>query len=260
MIVGHEAIVRRALAERPPVSLFLGPRSVGKETVAEHLLVEWGVDPGDTLRVEALNVFSARMLLHFASTAATHDRKAAIVHLHGAPSAAIHILLKTLEEAHESTDFILIAEEAPIATIMTRAVVYRFGLLTEAEVATILEGRNFRPEDALRYARASRGQVSEALAIANGREAKHVVMLAVKAFRELDAAALEEAAREWTDQHTALFATWCRESLTERPRIFSAEEVFPRGVLPLRILRALGTNTRPRLLLRGPVMAVLRSA
>jgi hypothetical protein len=258
VVIGHADIVARVEAEKPPVSLFLGPSSVGKWTVAEYLRGVWRVDEGDTLRIDHLNTATARMVVHFASHAPSRDRRLAIIQLTDAGAHALHILLKTLEEGLGSTDFILIAEESPLATIASRASVYRFGFLTEPEVAEVLTGRNFQPEDAAQYASMSGGQVSRALSVVNNRDVKQGVMQAVKAFREMDPIALESASKEWTDEHSTLLAQWCRESLTGRTRIFSTEEILDSRRIPFKVLQALNANVRPRLLLRSNLMSVLR--
>lgn len=259
-VIGHTSTVARVEVQRPAVSLFLGPSSVGKWTVAEYLRGVWRVEEADTLRIENLTMPSVRTVVDFAERAAAADRRLVVIRLDGAREDALNVLLKTLEEGHESTDFILIAEETPMATIATRSTIFRFGFLAEREVEEVLTDRNFRPEDAHRYATMSGGQVSRALDVVNKRDVRHGVMIAVRAFRDADPAVLESAAKEWSDDHTALLATWCRECLTGRARIFSEEELVTARRLPFLVLQALSANVRPRLLVRSSLMSVLREA
>lgn len=258
MVIGHTEVVSRVEAERPPVALFLGPSSVGKWTVAEYLRQVWRVDDGDTLRIIKLTVPAAQDAVKFASFAPSGDRRLIIIRLTHAAPHAMHILLKTLEEGHLGCDFILLSEETPLATVVSRASVYRFGYLEDSQVTDILVRRNFRPEDAERYATMAGGQVSRAISAINNKELHHGVMMVVKAFRELDPKGLDAASKEWTPEHTDLLAQWCRESLTGRHRIFSDEEVIDSRPVPFRILQALNANVRPRLLVRSNLMAVLR--
>lgn len=259
-VIGHTSAVARVEVQRPAVSLFLGPSSVGKWSVAEYLRGVWRVDEADTLRIERLSMGNVRSVVDFAQRAAAGDRRLVVIRLDGATEAPLNVLLKTLEEGHESTDFILISEDAPMATIATRATVFRFGFLADHEVEEVLIERNFRPEDAQRYASMSGGQVSRALDVVNKRDVRHGVMIAVRAFRDADPAVLESAAKEWTEDHTSLLATWCRECLTGRARIFSEEELVSGRRLPFLVLQALSTNVRPRLLVRSSLMSVLREA
>lgn len=257
-VVGHTNVIARIEAEKPPVSLFLGPSSVGKWTVAEYLRGVWRIDESDTLRIENLTVQAARDLVDFALYAGSAFRRLAIVRLDRASPGALNVLLKTLEEGHDGTDFILIADETPIATITTRAVSYRFGFLSPGNVADVLRARNFREDDAARYAEMSGGQVSRALSVVNSKDVLHTVRVAVRGLREMDPAVLESTAKEWSDEHTSLLAQWCRETLTGRPRIFSVEEFIESRRVPLRVLEALSENVRPRLLVRSSLMAVAR--
>lgn len=256
-VVGHGSVVSQIEAEMPRVALFLGPTSVGKWTVAEYLRGAWRVAEGDTLRIENLTADAARSVVDFALYSPVGSRRLVVIRLDGASAGALNILLKTLEDAAETTDFILVADEPPIATIVTRSAVYRFGFLADGEVQEVLQQRNFREDDAQRYARMSGGQVSRALAVVNGVDVLHTVRLAIRAFREMDPGVLETAAREWTENHSAMLAQWCRENLSGRPRIFSDEEFLPRSIV-LKVLTALNVNARPRLVVRSGLMAVAR--
>ena len=80
----------------------------------------------------------------------------------GAPAASF---LKTLEEPPESTVFILVAEELPpeMITIRSRCVVVTFDPLTDATIATWLEGHGIEPDRARRLAEGAAGDGQRAL-------------------------------------------------------------------------------------------------
>lgn len=258
-VVGHERITRVLALELPQVSLFVGPDSVGKWTAAEWLRREHAILDGDLLRIRRLTVDDARTLVRFASIAPVGARKLAIVRLDRATPASLHILLKSLEEAHESVRFILIAREKTLPTVVSRAEVFQFSLLTTEQVTTILLKKNFKPVEAKRYAELSGGHVSRALAMVEGMDAKITVLSAVRALRERDAVALDNHAGKWEDKHTELLAELCREVITGRWRVFSDAETEGMGrKLPLRILTALRQEIRPRLVVRYSLMSVLK--
>lgn len=213
-------------------------------------------------RVHKLTMPSARDLVQFARTAPVcPEGKLAIVQLDKATPAALHVLLKTLEELPAGIKVILISESMPLETVVSRVQVYRFGLLSDEAVANVLiEKRKIEPELAKTLAAASRGQVSRALAQLDDPDGKQVVLDALEAFREKNPYALDHLAPRWMEEHTELLAIWCRESITKRWSIFGAETEIPGQSTPLRILLALRPNIRPRLVVRSSLMSVLQGS
>ena len=64
---------------------------------------------------------------------------------------------------------------------------------------------------------------------------------------------------KWTDEHTELLVVWCTETITERWKLFKAEDAdLPGQKLPLRLLIALRADIRPRLVVRHSLLSVLR--
>lgn len=263
-IIGHRDVLSRIEVEKPPVSIFLGPESVGKWTAAEYLRGVWRVDEGDTLRVPNLTMDAARDVVQFSSVApSASPKRLVIIRIPSVSTPSGEVLLKTLEEGTETTDFILIAQTATavVPTLWSRATVYQFGFLTEEDVASVLLGRNFQDGEARRLAALAGGQIRRALSVVNSRDLKSVVLLVLKAFRELDTTALEAAASKWTDDHTSLLAQWCQESITGRWRVFLPEESGIQGrAVPLKILLALNSDVRPKLLVRSNLMLALKGA
>ena len=262
MIFGHKNLVEALEQNLPPVSLFLGPSSVGKRATAEHLAAHHGVAEIDMLRINHLSMDSARDVVSFASVQpSTHAGRLAIVQLDSAYPGALHVLLKTLEDTSGTTRFILIAQNRPLETIVSRSTVYWFGLLSDAELSDVLsEVRGFKKETAERLSLKAGGQVSRAFEFASGYEQKPVVLQAIRAFREHDPVLLERIADRWDDDATQLLSEWCTEQITGRWRIFQDVETEIQGRdLPLKILSALKLDIRPRLVVRFSLMSILRS-
>lgn len=260
-VVGHEQIRQRLTGRLPSAALFLGPASVGKWTLAEHLRAEHKILAGDVLRVRQLTAEAARTVVRFCHSAPMGKRRLALIRLDGADPRQLHMLLKTLEEAPASTHIILLAQELPLETISSRTEIHSFSLLSDAQVEDVLLQRKFKPGDAKRWAALAGGQVRNALDLSDGLDAKVTVLAAIRAIRERDANALDNLAGKWGDQHSLLLGSLCREAVTGRWRIFDPAEVEGMGRrLPLSILFALRADIRPRLVVRSSLMAILKGA
>lgn len=259
MIIGQEVV--GTMDPLPRVSLFQGPRSVGKWTTAEMLRRRLSVSDSDVLRIKKLLVGDAVTLSRFASLRPTEGSlRLAIVNMDGASAPAVNHLLKALEDSPESSYFILVSSGYVLDTIRSRAAVFPFHALSTNDVATILETKKkFSPIQARIWAERSGGSVWAALSSAEAVETKPVVLLVVKAFRELDIAALEKAADRWTDKHTTYLTQWCHEAITTQWRLFNDDESGIEGrAIPMKILIALRADVRPRLLIRANLMSALR--
>jgi replication-associated recombination protein RarA len=260
-VVGHAPLI--ALLERnalPQVSLFSGPKSVGKWTTAEHLRKHHSYSPGDVLRIHRLTAELAREAVTFSSSAAVRDKRLAIIEVDTATPTALTILLKTLEEPHD-TQFILVSAGKPIPTIVSRSQVYNFGFLGTEEVAQVLmEKRGFRQVDAMKYAQYGRGQVQKALDSIAATKDKNLVIAALLALRERDERALLALADRWDLAATALLITWCNEAITDRWTFFGPSDAagIDTTALPIHILTALKADIRPRLVVRSTLVGVLR--
>lgn len=262
LVIGHESILAELTsgAKAPRALLFVGPPSVGKWTLAEHVARKWGVPSLSILRISQLTTASARELSSLTNVAASSGR-VALVRLDGASPAALNVLLKALEEDSDTT-FVLISSEDPASTIRSRCTVYRFGYLTVDQVAEVLRRRNVSPGAALRVAQFSGGRVSKALEELRGEAEVNRVLVrsAVRAVKERDAKTLDVVATNWTDDHTQLLRNFCHEAITRRWSTFKETDVEGIGrKLPLKILSALGMDARPRLVVRAGLMEVLRN-
>jgi hypothetical protein len=264
-IYGHKKILdelKREGSEVPSVLLFSGPPSVGKWATAEHLRTFWRVSSADVLRIRTLTAESATNLVWFAQLAPQKSElKLVIVQIDKARPEALNTLLKVLESRLMYARIILVSESDPLTTISSRASQFEFSTLSTSEVESVLLDKKFNSTEAKVFSELSQGSVQRALEAFEGNDIKPLVLSLLKAFRERNAASLDRLADLWTDQHTELLATWCRESITQRWSIFSESETdLPGKALPLKILAALRPNIRPRLVVRSNLMSVLRGA
>ncbi len=263
MIRGHEHVVERFTTLVPHFPLlFVGPPSVGKWATAEAIKEGWGVSESDVLRIKRLTVAEAREAVQFAYMAPmAGPLRLVIARLHPGTEENQNILLKAVEEAPHTTKFILIASgETPLPTVSSRCVTVPFRLLSTDDLAAILEDRGFKPGQARVWAERGEGQVKRALAYREVSDAKPMVATVVKAFREKDPGTLEKVADGWTDAHTDLLTIWCNEAISRHWTVFSEEEASTRGrAIPMKILVALRTDVRPKLVVKSVLADLLRS-
>lgn len=258
---GHSAILNSVREADARLNIFIGPESVGKKTMALYFRTEWGVLDTDLLLVNRLTADNSRMIERFAYMAPTGHRRLVVARTLGASAIAYNVLLKTLEEAPESTRFFLIGHGDPIpTTILSRGHVYTFPPLDEESLASVLQHvKKFSHENAVERAAVARGQIKTALLLPEIKERKDPVLRVLEAFRTKDISILEEIAGKWTDEHTELLATWCQESITKQWRLFSEQESeIPGTRIPLKILIALRPEIKPRLVVRSSLITVLQ--
>lgn len=257
---GHERIVQALEKRLPLVSLFLGPDSVGKWELAEHLIRFWKFDQSDVLRVNRLTQDNARAIVGFSQTKAKGDARLVIVKLdHKATKGAQNTLLKALEAPY-ATHFILVGQELPLPTIRSRAEIFEFGLLTEEEVALVLtERRRYSREKAELLASYSGGQIKAALEYTRVQEDKLTVLKALDAINRKDLTGLESLSASWQQEHTDLLVRWCYEALTKKWKYFiSDDSSIANTKIPLRILLSLQEDLRPRLVIRSALASVIQ--
>ena len=256
-MIGHSEI-REALEKNlPRVTLLLGPKSIGKWTLAEHLRKHHEFTGLDVARVYKLTADRAREITEFSTRAGVGTRKLAIIQLDDATERAQNILLKSLEDSEAY--FILVSSIEPLPTIVSRAALYRMGLLSDEEVARVIRFRaKLNDAEAERLAHIGHGSVARALAVLDGKTNKGVVVRALAAVHDHDAAALEELAPKWDDNSTELLRTWATEAITGRWSVFLAEESQFQGVsFPVRLLAALRHDVRPKLMVRAVLMSMI---
>lgn len=264
MISGHDRIVARIERDGlPSVSLFVGPKSVGKTNLANHLARDLTDDPQDVFRINRLTADLARNVSRFIHVAPHGTRhRVVIANIESAPLNNLNVLLKSLEDVPPlMSKVMLLATTPPPATIISRAeAVYTFSLLTDHEVQEALVMRGFGKTEAEIRAAESGGQMSTVYGHEETANLKKLVLIVARCFRERDNAALEALAPRWTEEHTALLVKLAHEATTKRWRIFDEAEVgLISGRVWLAILKALKTPVRPRLTIHAQLAGVLRS-
>lgn len=247
--------MREALEQRlPAVILLRGPASVGKWTLGEYLAQHHRVRPDDFRRLPRLTAEASRGLVDFARVAPMGRLKLVLARLDGASEQSLNALLKLLEEPPPTIVFILTTVRPTLDTISSRSSVYGMGLLEPAELCRILETQGMSAAAAARASELGRGQVAAALTAERQDASRAKVLSVLKAVKDKDRALLESAAVAWDDDCHALLNRWVIEAITGRWQAFTDAETYgltADGKLPRRILLALGSNARPRFVIRS---------
>lgn len=244
--IGHEAVREELERNLPPVTLLIGPRSTGKTTLAHHLVrhhkCRWSMDYGQLTAGLAREVVESSPIRRSALDVR-------IIDLDNSTEAAQNILLKVLEEPPAHCRFILIASSPPLPTIISRSQVHRMGLLTDAQVARVLQehcGVTSQHAAEMAAARA-RGQVAPAIASAEDKEADRVMSVVSAAIRaalqgDTGGAAMSLALRSWTEEHTVVLRRWATEAASGRWAVFTPG--LAPGLPPAAALRVLEALSR----------------
>ncbi len=257
MVYGHDAVVGYLEATLPPVSVFIGPTSVGKHTTAEHLRDYYGVHAADYRYFPSLDAEALRAIVTSAALMPTDEFMLTVIEMDGSRVTIRDGLLAVLESASESHRYILLTSERLSPTLMSRAQRYTFPLLSQEAMEEVLRLVLSNVANVERLARASGGQVYRAFIASKQSAQRAQVIEALQSFDGRDAALLEGAAREWSEDHTRLLETWCQEAITGRWRVFEEDDApFNDRKLAIRILIALRGGIRPRFVVRSRLMDI----
>jgi replication-associated recombination protein RarA len=257
-IIGHQHVRDRLRAEVPPVSFFVGPRSVGKWTTAEWVAEDL-LKADNILRVKHLNVDTARYVV---KALESRGKLAVIIFMGGASKEGQTALLPVLESLGPDAHVIMIADDLmEHVALMSRATIFGFLLLRTAEVEEILKQRGFNDVNAARLAALSGGSVHTALRYHQNRDIKLTVLAVVNCLINRNAKALEMFVGRWSEEHTMALTHMCQEVVSGRFRAFEEAEVggMERS-LALRILTALAKDVRPRLVIHSQLMDIVRGS
>lgn len=261
---GHDEL--RASLKRsglPQVSMFAGPWSVGKHTLARSELRRAGINAAETLDTkERLSVEVACQTKQFLQTRPLGTRKGCIVHTDSANEQALNTLLKILEEPPKYATIIIVTSKPTLLTIASRAEKIQFGFLTTEEVASVLRDKfGLSNELATRAAKASRGQIKRAIEMTDIDSLKAPVVSLAKAMSDGDEELLARIASTWTQQNTRMLKTLLHEILFTEPNVFSSTERFNlRRNTPglAKAYKALGSKARPRIAVKVAAGHVMR--
>jgi DNA polymerase III, delta subunit len=203
-VIGHEktrAELERELPSQPV--LLLGPESTGKWQMALWLAAYHAPWYNQRLilkpRMDAIRDVRGFLSTPPSPSKAGSSFKVVAINLNGAVTTAVQdALLKDLEEPPDYARFIMVASRSPLATISSRCTIWRWGALTDEEVAQVLVVQGVSPKDAAAIAPVGRGRVAPALAAAvRFRPAKIAVLGVVLAIATRDSDQFERAVRVW---------------------------------------------------------------
>lgn len=237
--VGHSWVREALEAELPPVAVLRGPDSVGKWTLTEYLAQFHEIKAVDRVVIEKLGPAEARSVKEFVGRAPFGKLKLVVINLNGAGPAALNALLKTLEEPSPKARFLLTTSQPLLSTILSRAHVYRMGLLTPQQVSEVLQRRLgwLVPQADAAAARAN-GTVAGALEEGTSDVARAAVSAVTRAVTRKDAQLLHQATRGWDEASQAALYRWLRELITGRWQVFSPTDA--QGWDPMTARKVLG--------------------
>jgi replication-associated recombination protein RarA len=266
VIYGHEDARRQLERGLRPVTLLMGPDSVGKWTLAEHAARYHRAIPAEVIRAQELSADQASDIRMRALRAPLGPIRAVLIRVDRAKSeTALNTLLKILEEPPAPVRFILTASTPPMPTIVSRSTVVRLGLLSDADVERVLVQSMGLAEDiAARLAPLGRGQVKRAADADSSSNSRQLVVALLKAAATGDAALADRASRSWDDEAHDLLWTWAFEAGSGRWRVFSAEESFglagdPSASRRLVAVLSNAGRARPRVAVRVAAEALMRN-
>ena len=266
-MIGHSNLAP-ALEKLPPVSLFYGPRSVGKWTAACESMESMGIAGIDQREVESLDAETARQVVSFMRIRPMHGRKGVVMQTDGATPEAFNALLKTLEEPPERTHVVLVASQRPPLTVLSRCREFRFGYLADDEVAQVLVAVFGWPlADAEAAAVRSGGQVDTALGWSKDEQTRKAPVLQVlKGTADgnvelvLNALAAKREGKDvFGQEELKLLRRWAIEAKTRRWRVFTPTEGYGLQVeskIVDRILGACASGARPKVAVRAALLPV----
>lgn len=268
--IGHPRQHAELESRAYPVSVLTGPESVGKQTLVDHVLAAHSQPAPSVLRIGKLTADEARKLTFAAPRMRGTGIRHIIIDLDNSLQENQNRLLRLLEDPSRGVSFYLIASGPVLPTILSRARLLRFGLLTTDEVRQVLILRGMDPLVAERQAPVGRGQVRFAI-LGTDPDVRTKVMAVLRALEARDAAALDTAVGRWghedslQDRRAAaeayeLLGRWASEAVTGRWRVFepgSAPKLSREDARKLWVAMARFPAAHPRTRARGLLAALV---
>lgn len=224
-MIGHQAA--RAYLERqlPTATLLVGPPSVGKWTLATHLVQHHQVKPIDRWEVQhGLTVDTVRLICAYAARAPQGPFKLIVARLDSSSHQALNALLKTLEEPPPQVRFLLTSAARPSPTIASRCVVFELGFLPAPELEQIYRTQGYpsgKAHDAAAYAR---GQVSRGYDFAGSDTSKNLIVRLAHALATGDRDLYASVFTGWDARCVQTLTTFLTECLTHRWSVFAEQD------------------------------------
>lgn len=241
----------------PVATLLFGPASIGKWTLAEHLVSHHRIDTIDCWRIQrGFTVDIARAVTHFAARAPYGRYKVILARLDGASPQALNAILKTLEEPPPTVKFIFTTASTTLPTVASRCVTFQLGLLSDDQLIQLYLDQGFTRTRAVKAAAYARGQVKRGYEADADRNHTDQVRALIKAITSGDREGFSSCFAKW-DQHTSeLLTTFLTECLKRNFVVFTEADTC--GLVDNRtqlwhMVQALGSyqNARPRLGVRA---------
>lgn len=241
----------------PQVSLFIGPRSVGKWTAAEEIRIIHGISNVDTLRVRKLDREAAGLIEAFIGSAASDSPfKLVIVQLGQGYKKFQDALLKSLESETSQTKVIFISDREVSPTLASRAVRATFRFLSEESVYKVLTSNGKMSKKVAKEAAArSGGQIFRAFeSIKETKEVGDIVTV-LQLLSTHDSATIAKLSKNWTSEHTSVLLLACREIISGQYRRFRKEELDNVSKnLAMTILTEVRESDRPQYVVKSRLM------
>lgn len=228
-MIGHAAVRRTLESDLPPVTLLLGPASIGKRTLTEHLRKHHQVHPVDAYRLtEPLCVAEVRDVIRFVGTRPQGEFKLVTGRLDGASTSALNAALKVLEEPPDTARFLLTCTRNTLPTVMSRCRVFRMGFLLAGQVRDILVQQGVAAPIATKVAVRNFGQVAPALRVATGsdEQERSVVLGLVQSLATRDHEMFDKAMKVWDEAATVMFVRWLHEVATDTYLVYTRDDAY----------------------------------
>lgn len=255
-VVGQDAALHAALSMELSNILIQGPRSTGKRTILEKVIEQHRVK--DVIRIFNLSDVDMSEVRR-ASLEASGETRVIFLRLGRMKRDSAERLLKIIEDAADNVVFLATSTYTQDLSISSRFTTLKVGQLNDADVATILFKSGHTSEKAAQLASLSLGSIDATTDAGKSSAFTKLARQALKTIEEHDEDALDALYSKWEDGNTHAITTWARERITERWRVYKADE-FPtlgKGTA-MRILQRVDYYDRPRYVVRSALASIIR--
>ena len=260
MLVGHQGVIGALCSQLPPVSVIIGPESVGKRMIAAHTAMQHQVARIDFTEVKKLTVSEASRIKNFMQTKPSRKLKFALIDMDLASEAAVNDLLVTLEEPPEYARFSLISSSRVPTTVLTRAQQFTVGLLDPQDLFTILVVKGIPEKEAISLSKL--GRVDLALSTYNDISAKTTALNVLQALLSGDAVLFNQTFKAVDDKSAIMILTALEESAAQSWKIFNSAQLgqFSKREAALKVLGiwSSAANARPQFAMRVALELIMR--
>lgn len=260
MLVGHQGVIGALSSQLPPVSIIMGPPSVGKRIIATYAAIKHEVARIDFTEVSKLTVDEAIRVKQFMSTHPQQNLKFALIDLDAASDAAMNDLLKALEEPPSYARFSLISSATLPTTLLTRGHKYNVGLLNPEDLISILVHKGIPEKEAIKVSKL--GRVDLALQAYADLASRATAVNVLQAAESGDYVLFSQAYKAVDVKAAEVILAILEESASQNWKLYSPEfiGVFSKRQVALNILGAWSnvSSARPQLAVRTALESVMR--